>query len=67
MRTVLLSGESHKSLKNDGAGKVWVGGAEVVERGVRLGESGKAGKVERRGGCVADSDEGAGGESQSRT
>ncbi len=29
----------------DGAGKVWVGGAEVVERGVRLGESSQAGEV----------------------
>ncbi len=49
----------------NGAVKVWVGGAEVVERGVGLGESGEAGDVKRRGRHVADGNEGARGESQS--
>ncbi len=49
----------------DGAGKVWVGGAEVVERGVSLGESNQAGEVKSRGGRVADGNEGAGDEIQS--
>ncbi len=59
---LVVWGEPQKS--EDGAVKVSVGGAEVVERGVRLSESGKAGKVKCRGRCVADGDEGAGGESQ---
>ena len=49
----------------DGAVKVWVGVAKVVERGVGLGESGEAGEVKRGGRRVADGNEGARGESQS--
>ena len=57
-------GEPQES--EDGAVEVSVGGAEVVEGGVRLGESGEAGEVKSRGRRVADGNEGAGGESQSR-
>ncbi len=48
-----------------GAVEVWVGGAKVVERGGRLGESGEAGEVKRGGRRVADGNEGARGGSQS--
>ena len=48
-----------------GAIKVWVGGAKIMEGGVRLSESGEAGEVKRGGRRVANGNEGARGESQS--
>ena len=60
---LVVWGEPQKS--EDSAVKVSVGGAEVVEGGVRLGESGESGEVKSRGRRVADGNEGARGESQS--
>ena len=48
-----------------GAIKVWVGGAKIMEGGVRLSESGEAGEVKRGGRRVANGNEGARGESKS--
>ncbi len=61
---LVVWGEPQKS--EDGAVKVSVGGAEVVDGGVGLGESGESGEMKGGGRRVADGNEGAGGESQSR-
>jgi hypothetical protein len=44
--------------------EVWVGGAKIMEGGVRLSESGESGEMERGSRRVTDGNEGARGESQ---
>ena len=60
----LVVGREPEELE-DGALDALVGGAKVVERGVRFSESGETGEMKRGGRRVADGHEGAGGESQS--
>ena len=48
-----------------GAIKVWVGGAEIMEGGVRLRKGGEAGEMKRGGRRVTNGNEGARGDSQS--
>ena len=61
---LVVWGEPQKP--EDCAVKVGVGGSKIMEGGVRLSQSGESGEMESGGRRVADGNEGAGGESQSR-